>query len=81
MQALPPDQDFSGEETESTSEESAEASFYFFIQDCAFYAKSGKWGPRLWKSFDEETKTILKNQMMLEDMGYQIKGWQHEHLS
>ncbi len=81
MHQLSPDEDFSGEEASPTSEESAEASFHFFIKDCEWYAKNGKYGPRLWKSLDEETKAILKNQMMLEEMGYQIKGWQHEHLT
>jgi hypothetical protein len=55
-----------------TPEEEAEASFYFFIKDVETYTKSGKWGPRIWKSLDEETKEIWRNMMRVELMGLTI---------
>lgn len=57
-----------------TPEEEAEASFYFFIQDVQTYVKSGKWGPRIWDSLDEETKEVLRNQVKMEMAGYSMKG-------
>lgn len=57
-----------------TPEEEAEAAFYFFIQDLNHYAQNGKWGPRLWESISEETRCIIRNQVKLEMMGYDMKG-------
>lgn len=55
-------------------EEEAEASFYFFIQDVQTYFKNGKWGPRIWKCLDEETRTIIRNQVKMEMVGYDMEG-------
>jgi hypothetical protein len=55
-----------------TPEEEAEASFYFFIQDVQTYTKSGKWGPRIWQSLDEETKEIWRNLLRCDMMGLSI---------
>jgi hypothetical protein len=50
-------------------EEEAEASFYFFIQDLNHYAQSGKFGPRIWEAASEETRRILTNQVVFNDVG------------
>lgn len=50
-------------------EEEAEASFYFFIQEFNHYAQSGKFGPRIWDSISEETRSIIRNQVVFKDVG------------
>ena len=58
---------------EPTPEEEAEAAFYFFIQDLNHYAQSGKWGPRIWNAVGEETRQVLRNQVMLEKVGINLE--------
>lgn len=76
MQTMPQTEDSSREEAEdfTTSEEDAEASFHFFIQDVNWYVQNGTWGPKIWEALSEETRLILSNFVHLQDMGYKMKG-------
>ena len=57
-----------------SGEEAAEASFHFFINDLNHYVKAAKWGPRIAETIDEETFSILLNQLVMRAGGYSPMG-------
>ena len=47
--------------------------FYGVIHDFNQVVCSGVWGPKVWDSLSEDAKLILKNMVLLDVAGYDIK--------